>query len=120
MGAGRANHRSGIPKAAPSATSRKAPETLDRLIADIVTLHEHRRGVDDAHRLCQQRDLSALVVAGLASSGLAFQPLTYPVDALKALMLTAGTTNYGLFFDFGLPPWPLRKPSNVLPASPTQ
>jgi ABC-2 type transport system permease protein len=31
-----------------------------------------------------------------------FNPLTYQVDALRALMLTAGTTDYGLFFDFGI------------------
>jgi ABC-2 type transport system permease protein len=31
-----------------------------------------------------------------------FNPLTYQVDALRALMLTAGTTDYGLFFDFAI------------------
>jgi ABC-2 type transport system permease protein len=31
-----------------------------------------------------------------------FNPLTYQVDALRALMLTAGTTDYGLLFDFGI------------------
>jgi hypothetical protein len=35
VGVGRANHWSGTPNAAPSATLRKAPETLDRLIAYI-------------------------------------------------------------------------------------
>jgi ABC-2 type transport system permease protein len=31
-----------------------------------------------------------------------FNPLTYQVDALRALMLTAGTTDYGLLVDFGI------------------
>lgn len=49
-----------------------------------------------------ERDLSTLVDAGLAQRCVPHNPLTYEVDALRALMLAGGVSDYGLVLSFGV------------------
>ncbi len=73
---------------------------FERTAGRLRARYGNRSGTDHAALLRQQRHLSHLNHAGLVEGDRHVNPLTYEVDALRALMFVGGRSAYGILSDF--------------------
>jgi hypothetical protein len=66
---------------------------------DARAIHGHRSGDHNADLLREQCDLPVIADAELAARRFHINPLSYEVDALRALMLANVESEYALIFD---------------------
>jgi ABC-2 type transport system permease protein len=80
--------------------------TLSLIIACIVKTRERFMGIGQVLTMPIFFASNAIYPLSLMPAWLSavshLNPLTYEVDALRALMLTAGASDYGLLLDFGV------------------
>ena len=80
--------------------------TLSLIIACIVKTRERFMGIGQVLTMPIFFASNAIYPLSLMPAWLSavshVNPLTYEVDALRALMLTQGTSDYGLLLDFGV------------------